>query len=112
MASYAYDALSRRVTEDHGTARHLYYSAAWQVLEERVGGETDAQYVWAPLYAGKTRVDVLVLRDRGSERLYVQQDGQGSVVALVSAAGTVVERYVYDAYGRPSVLTSGWMARI
>jgi hypothetical protein len=48
-------------------------------------------------------VDALVLRDRDTggdpeldERLYVQQDANFNVTALVDTAGNVVERYVYD----------------
>ncbi|HXG13434.1 MAG TPA: RHS repeat domain-containing protein, partial [Gemmataceae bacterium] len=59
LVTYSHDALSRRVTEDRsGTVTDLYYSAAWQVLEERVGGTAKIQYVWSPVY-----VDALVLRD-------------------------------------------------
>ena len=37
VASYGYNGLGERITETHGTTTtDLYYSAAWQVLEERV----------------------------------------------------------------------------
>jgi RHS repeat-associated protein len=111
LAGYGYDALSRRVTETHGgTTTDLYYSAAWQVLEERSGGAVQAQYVWSPVY-----VDALVLRDRDTvagggleERLYALQDGNFNVTALVNPAGQVVERYAYDPYGRADVLDATW----
>jgi RHS repeat-associated protein len=48
-----------------------------------------------------------VLRDRDpggtgtlSERLYVQQDANWNVTAVVNGSGAVVERYAYDPYGR------------
>jgi YD repeat-containing protein len=50
LASYSYNALSRRIVENSGTAKDLYYSAAWQVLEEQVGGQPRVQYVWSPVY--------------------------------------------------------------
>jgi YD repeat-containing protein len=115
LVTYSHDALNRRVTEDRsGTVTDLYYSAAWQVLEERVSGTTKIQYVWSPVY-----VDALVLRDRDAnglpgdgprgdgleERLYVQQDANWNVTALVDAAGNVVERYVYNPFGAVAVLT-------
>jgi YD repeat-containing protein len=59
LASYAYDALGRRVVENPGTARDLYYSATWQVVEERVGTNVQIQNVWSPVY-----VDSLIERDR------------------------------------------------
>jgi YD repeat-containing protein len=63
QASYAYDALGRRVTETHPSSgrRDLYYSADWQVLEERVGPDVraqnvQAQNVWSPVYLVGTKV--------------------------------------------------------
>ncbi len=88
----------------------LYYSAAWQVLEERVGGQVKAQYVWSPVY-----VDALILRNRDTngdgtldDRLYVVQDANYNVTALFDNAGNVVERYVYDPFGQVTVLDAGW----
>jgi RHS repeat-associated protein len=57
-------------------------------------------------------VDALVERDRGSERLYVQQDANWNVTAIVSSAGVVQERYVYDPYGKAVVLDPvAWTVR-
>jgi RHS repeat-associated protein len=90
----------------------LYYSSAWQVLEERTGGVSTAtiQYVWSPVY-----VDALILRDRSTqnngtldERLWVQQDANWNVTALVNTSGTVVERDVYDPYGKVTFLNASW----
>jgi RHS repeat-associated protein len=70
-------------------------------------------------------VDALVLRDQSSnpaggtldQRLYVQQDANWNVTALVDGKtgsptlGQVVERYVYDPYGQALVYTPGWALR-
>jgi RHS repeat-associated protein len=102
--TYAYDALFRRVKEG---AKDLYYSADWQVLEERQAGAPVARYVWSPVY-----VDALVLRDRDAdgtldngleERLYALQDVNYNTTALVNTAGTVVERNGYDPFGAVTV---------
>jgi RHS repeat-associated protein len=106
IASYAYDALGRRIAENEGTAKDLYYSSDWQVLEEQVGGLTQAQYVWSPVY-----VDALVERDQGGQRVYVQQDANWDVTAVVDTTGTVQERYAYDPYGKPSVLAPDFSPR-
>jgi RHS repeat-associated protein len=106
LVAYTFDALSRRVTENPGTLRSLYYSAQWQVLEEQSGGTTQAQYVWSPGY-----VDALVERDRGSERLYVQQDANWDVTTLLDSSGNVAERYDYDPYGKATVLAPNWSTR-
>jgi RHS repeat-associated protein len=113
IASYVYDALGRRVQETHsGTVNDLYYSSAWQVLEERTGGVSTAtlQYVWSSVY-----VDALVLRDRSTqnngtlnERLWVQQDTNWNLTALVNRSGSVVERYIYDPYGQVTYLNGSW----
>jgi RHS repeat-associated protein len=113
--SYTYDALNRRITTaSGGTSTDLFYSSSWQVLEEQVGGVMQTQYVWSPVY-----VDALVLRDtpnQETQRLYVQQDANWNVTALVgldSMTGLwqVQERYVYDPYGRVTVLAADWTSR-
>ena len=38
LNAFSYDAVSRRITENPGTQRDLYYSDAWQVVEERTSG--------------------------------------------------------------------------
>jgi RHS repeat-associated protein len=107
--TFAYDALGRRIrtTLNSNPATDLYYSAAWQVVEEDVAGSMSAQYVWSPVY-----VDAMVERDTSSgQRLYVQQDANWNVTALVDTSGNVQERYVYDPYGKPSILDPSWNAR-
>jgi RHS repeat-associated protein len=114
VASYAYDGLNRRITETHGSnTTDLYYSANWQVLEERLNGVIQARNVWSPV-----GVDTLVLRDQSSQhngtldqRLYVQQDPKGNVTALVDTSGSVQERYAYDPYGAVTVLAPNWSSR-
>src|SRR5207248_515338 len=72
-------------------------------------------YVWSPVY-----VDALVERDRDAdgnsgngleERLYVQQDANWNVTAVLNTAGVVQERYVEDPYGQASTLAPDWSAR-
>jgi len=110
IAANVYDGLNRRVSKTvSGIARHYYYSAMWQVLEERLGGSTsyDRQFVWGLRY-----IDDLVLRDAaGYVRLYGLQDPNFNVTALSDASGTVQERYRYTAYGVPTVLTGSFGAR-
>jgi RHS repeat-associated protein len=103
LESYSYDALNRRIIENPGTQRVIYYSSSWQVLEEDVSGLAQVQYVWSPAY-----VDAMIERDRGTERLYVQQDANWNVTAVISTSGAVQERYVYDPYGAPTFLTPNW----
>jgi RHS repeat-associated protein len=113
---YRYDYFDRRISEEiiGGTTTHFYYSAEWQVLEERDGASSSAkrQYVWGQAY-----VDALILRDRdvlsggdlgktGSgldERVYAQQDANFNVTSVVNTSGSVVERFQYAPYGSGTV---------
>jgi len=60
-------------------------------------------------------VDAMIARDRDTDangtldqRLYVMQDANFNVTALVDISGSVVERYVYDAFGAVTVLDASW----
>jgi RHS repeat-associated protein len=116
LDTFAYDALDRRVTATVGsTTTHLYYSTAGQVLEERIGSATGAtvQYVWCPCYVG-----ALVERDRDptggtslTERLYVAQDANYNVTALIDTSGNVQERFAYDPYGKTTIYDASWNVR-
>jgi RHS repeat-associated protein len=106
LKTYKYDAMNRRVAETVvSDTTDLYYSAGWQVLEERLNGAEKYRYVWSPVY-----VDAMVLRDRldASERLWVQQDANFNVTAITDNSGNVLERYVYDPYGKVTVLNASW----
>jgi RHS repeat-associated protein len=129
-AAYGYDGLNRRISEqvaasaagDAATAaiRDLFYSADWQVLEERlrsggaVGATAEARYVWSPVY-----VDAMVLRERGSERVYALQDGNWNTTALIAAAGVpgkatgdLIQRMVYNPYGEVFLLNPDWTEQL
>jgi RHS repeat-associated protein len=114
LKTFEFDGLTRRISETaSGTTRDLYYSAQWQVLEEAVSGNTQVRYVWSPVY-----VDALVLRDRDTnsdgsldERLYVVQDANFNVVALLDTSGNVVERYTYSPFGVQTVYDASYTVR-
>jgi RHS repeat-associated protein len=101
VATYGYDGLNRRITKTVGSdTRHYYYTDRWQIIEERLNASTsaDRQFVWGLRYT-----DDLVLRDRGSERLYVIQD-YFQPTAVTDEAGVVLERYGYEAFGTSRVM--------
>ena len=95
-----------------------YHNENWQVVEEwrrtmPVGADPQgtyicshsalsvyAQYVWDLSY-----IDSPVCRVRSTETVYYTFDGNRNVTALLNAStGSVVERYLYDPYGRVTVL--------
>ncbi|MCA9141760.1 MAG: RHS repeat-associated core domain-containing protein [Planctomycetales bacterium] len=111
VAEYAYDALKRRISKDvDSTVRHFLYSSAWQSLEERLDASNtpERQHIWGPQY-----VDQLILRDRDTsepingtldERLYALQDAKWNVITLVDSSSTVIERCLYEPYGKITLL--------
>jgi RHS repeat-associated protein len=98
--------VNRRITENPGTIRDLYYSMLWQLLEEDVGGSMADQYVWSPVY-----IDALIERDTPGQRMYADQDVNFNVTALVDTTGTVQERYDYDPFGAVTILAPDWTTR-
>jgi len=131
VAEYSYDGRNFRIVKKTYTGgeldetRHFYYNHQWQCLEERVDASTkaDRQFVWGLRY-----IDDLCLRDRNAdgqpqtgdlgksasgleERLYALQDPNWNLVALSDTSGTIQERYTYQAYGKPTVLTGAFASR-
>jgi RHS repeat-associated protein len=136
IAAYQYDGMNRRIVEQvvatgvsSAPVRDLFYSQAWQVLEERIrtsGGDipatADIRYVWSRVY-----VDALVARDRNAdnsaetgpagleERVYALQDANCNTTAVLVAsgvpgfgAGEVINRFAYTPYGESQALTASW----
>jgi len=117
LISYAYDGLNHRITESPTgqDTKKLYYSAQWQVVEERVNPWQTYQYVWSPVY-----VNALVLRDSTGwpSRFYALHDANFNVTAIMAdiwvdidwmpgmappnipQGWQVAERFVYDSYGK------------
>jgi RHS repeat-associated protein len=118
LAEYDYDGRSFRTVKRSYAAgalaetRHSFYTADWQVLEERLGTSptADRQFVWGLRY-----IDDLVLRDRftpeSTERLYALQDPNWNVTCLSDSEVLGAERCCYLAYGRALILSPTLDAR-
>jgi RHS repeat-associated protein len=111
VVTYSWDGTGRRVREVRGgNTTDLYYSSAWQVIEERVGGTARISYAWSPVY-----VDAMIARDRDirengqfEERLYALHDANFNIVGLLDINGDIVERFAYDPFGTFTVLDASW----
>ncbi len=85
-----------------------------QADKDTVATEAKYQYVWdvtyidSPILRDENADDDDDCTDEGSERLYYTWDANRNVTALVSDAGAVVERYVYDPYGRVTIWEDDW----
>ena len=111
IGQYAYDGLTRRIAKTvSGELRHGYFTAQWQLVEERTDASTTAerQFVWGTRY-----LDDLILRDCAAftpTRLYALHD-QWHVTGVVDTTGVVQERYIYSSFGGSSVLTGTFGSR-
>jgi RHS repeat-associated protein len=127
-ATCRYDGLNRRVRkivvgdDANHTTEHIYHNTGWQVLEIRRGLEGAAptasaykEYAWDLRY-----IDAPICRwwdadadgqmePTAGEQHYYTNDAQFSATALIDAnSGAVVERYMYDPYGKPTFLDANW----
>jgi RHS repeat-associated protein len=126
VATYRHDAAGRRIRKLLGAnpasptlALDYYHNSGGQIVEVRKDGSEYPleQYVWSPRYVhapvlrwrdGNTDGD---LEDEGDSTLYYCNDANFNVTALVDASGTVVERYLYDPYGKVTICDSDWTPR-
>ena len=117
IATYAYDGLNRRIKKslNGGDTFDYFWNESWELLETRKNGDGDPleQYAWDRRY-----IDAPVMRWRDSntdgtvdDTLYVIQDANLNVTAIVGTSGTVQERYAFDPYGKRMVLDATWGIR-
>ena len=107
VTSYRYDALGRRISKSlGGLTRTRFIYDGDRLIQERDGvspGLLVASYVYG---AGP---DEVLTRRRWSggvaSDLFYHTNALGSVSAVTSSAGAVVERYKYDAYGQVTFLS-------
>jgi RHS repeat-associated protein len=129
IAKFRYDGEGRRIEQLTDFAEGVpqnathYFLNGQQVIETREGSPATSpeslqpkyQQVWSPRY-----IDSLILRDENTDtddqcddqRLFYLADANYNVTALVNSSGEVVERYLYDAYGKATVLNPDFTADV
>ncbi|MDD5200723.1 MAG: RHS repeat-associated core domain-containing protein [Terrimicrobiaceae bacterium] len=108
--SYAYDAFGNRAYEkSNGVYSRKLLHVGSQLLDcyETPSGGGSAitkSYVYGP------GIDhpICEITGNAATTKYLLQDANANVVALISAAGAVTERYTYDAWGKPTVHDASW----
>jgi RHS repeat-associated protein len=100
-ATYAYDALGRRVKKTVNSTSTFFvydgddiiadYSSAGTLLREYIHGD---------------KVDEILAMQAGTNTYYYHYDGLGSVTEITDDTGSIIENYTYDPFGAPSVTTS------
>jgi RHS repeat-associated protein len=106
MATYGYNGLNQRVKKTVGsTVTTSFFNRNWQELESKTGSETTV-FIWGLRY-----VDDLVLREKGTEKLYSLADPNWNVAAITNTSGTIQERMRYDAFGKVTWLDAAFNAK-
>ncbi|MBI9018050.1 MAG: hypothetical protein JEZ07_12410 [Phycisphaerae bacterium] len=105
VVQYDYDALGRRIRKYDciANAKTLYwYNNNWQVLTETDGDNVELRRNIFGNY-----IDELIgyndVSGSGDDIHTVLHDHLYSPVALVDSSGVIVERYEYNAYGKPTI---------
>jgi RHS repeat-associated protein len=99
IATFKYDALGRRIqkTDNLSSITYNYYYDGARCIEERnVSDVMIAQYTFG------NGIDEVLTMERGGQTYYYHENSLGSIYAATNSAGVVIERYTYDAYGKPS----------
>ncbi|PVD52724.1 hypothetical protein DC498_07270 [Terrimonas sp.] len=98
--TYTYDAFGRRVTKTIAGASYKYTYSGLTAVEERDAAD---QILNQTVFA-----DFLnpVLNKKNNASFYYHRNELGSIEAVTDAGGQISERYLYDAYGKPSIFNS------
>ncbi len=93
-ATYRYDAQGRRIEKAvNGAITRYVYDADAILLEYDGGGVLQARY------SHGLEIDQPLSMARGGQSYFYQTDHLGSIRLITDAAGAVVSRYDYDAFG-------------
>jgi uncharacterized protein RhaS with RHS repeats len=119
--AHDYDAEGRRVrtstTNVPGSAAVAeFVYVGWEEIEEYVNPAANDPFALARRYVHGRALDEPVRLENlgfypGTGTYWYQQTTLGNVAALTNAAGAVVERVTYDAYGAPRFETAGNVAK-
>ena len=103
-AQYSYDSLGRRIKKvAAGTTIYYYYDTMGRVIAERIGSAAARSFVYGN---GLDEVLSMTNISGSNSTYYYHADALGSVMALSDSSGEVVERYQYNAYGQPYILSA------
>ncbi len=126
VENYSFDGLNHRIAKavpngSNWTRTDFYYNQKWQVLEERqtlsqTSSTTVATVAYCVTVWDLRYIDAPVCRSRSTthngaldETLYYCNDANFNTTTVVSLTGAVLERYSYDAYGKPTFYNGSWI---
>lgn len=97
VIAYQYDALGRRVVKTvNGNPLKYTYAGLAQIEERNLANTVLKRTVFKHMLSP-------VMMEANENRYYYHQNEMNSVEAITGSQGNVVERYQYDAYGKPTV---------
>ena len=100
LASYAYDALGRRISKTTPSGITSFYYVGDQMVEEYNGNKFTVSYLFG------NNIDEALLVKRGDNQYYYHLNQLGSIIALSDKSGNIIERIIYDVYGAASFYDS------
>jgi RHS repeat-associated protein len=100
--SFVYDGLGRCVKRTINGAVRLFTYDDWKPMLDWDGSGN--WFAWNIYGAGAD--EILARYDTYGQVTIYKQDRRGNVVALLNGSGTVVEKYTYDAFGKPTILSA------
>ncbi len=116
--TFEYDALGRRVARSHSSGNVVYVHAGQQVIADYARGAVTTSPTYRYVYADYVDEPILrhtgtasTLPTTGNNALYYHRNQQYSIVGLTNAAGTLVERYTYTAYGTLGIYAANGTVR-
>ena len=96
---FYYDSKNRVVKRSLNIVPTFLIYDGWNLIDERTStGTQQARYVHG------TQVDELLTKTDSTGVIYYHHDGLGSVTQITNAIGTMIERYLYDIFGRVTML--------
>ena len=99
--TFEYDALGRRIEKTTGTTTYQYTWSGNQIIEVR---DATGTVLWKHVYG--VGLDEPIYLKIGTTRYYYTQDGLGSTSELTNSSGSKIEKYTYDIYGLPTIMSS------
>lgn len=121
IAQYSYDAHRSNRLKSGGGRRIMkvvtnsdelnenvryFYAGIHAIQEQRTDGSIQ-QYVYGKLIDDPLAMDKDSNADGATDQtLFYHCDGKSHIIALTDSSGNIVERYTYDAYGKPSLFNS------
>ena len=121
IAQYSYDAHRSNRLKSGGGRRIMkvvtnsdelnenvryFYAGIHAIQEQRTDGSIQ-QYVYGKMIDDPLTMDKDSNGDGATDQtLFYHCDGKTHIIALTDSSGNIVERYTYDAYGKPSLFDS------